>query len=412
MTRPSTTITVDSNLTISFGGEWIHRWRAHNSDVFFSFLRHWHIILTEHLTSSPIPLSLATISAAPGYLVLQGHILRMLDSFIHRSSNELPVHPLPAPHHKTMAQTTLCKRAFERCPNGPLGPPMPIHLAGNRMQDSIHAMALLMNSGDGRPQGIEKAEKKLARAIGGILSSVRKTTSQSTMKSIPVIRPGLTTGTESDDQLNSGNQSASSTSEGDSSSTPRTVSTSDISSLVSKSTSMSSTSDRRVSFPNLHYQHNLVGSFALLFERTLRAAVRRTSVWEGQACFALCDVIERLIPVMDDALTKVEDTLTSLDWSFWIDVIKKMVLQSENTVTQVRAFGFLFNIWERCPSGDDWLLAEETWETFFCHWSTLVRCYFMNLVCWRICLSGHSGVAVDPYYPHLIGLTLVLRFFC
>src|SRR5436190_16508240 len=31
-TRPSPTITVDSNLTISFAGEWVHRWRAHNSD--------------------------------------------------------------------------------------------------------------------------------------------------------------------------------------------------------------------------------------------------------------------------------------------------------------------------------------------------------------------------------------------
>jgi hypothetical protein len=391
MTRPSPTITVDSNLTISFGGEWIHRWRAHNSDVFFSFLRHWHIILSEHLSSSSVELSLASIAAAPGYLVIQGHILRMIDSFIHRNSNELPAHPLPAPHHKTMAQTTLCKRAFERCPNGPLGPPMPIHVApGNRMQDSIHAMALLMDSGDGRPQGIEKAEKKLAKAVAGVLSAVRKTQGA---KPTPV-RPGLMSNVESDDQLTSGNQSAS-TSEGDSSSTPRTVSTCDISSLVSKST----TSDRRVSLPGFHFPHQLVSLFAVFFERTLKAAVRRTSVWEGQACFALCDVIERLIPLIDDSMMKSQDTLTSLDWQFWIEVVKKMVLQSENSVTQVRAFGFLFNIWERCPGGDDWLLAQETWETFFCHWSTLVRCYFMNLVCWRICLSGQSGVAVDPYIP-------------
>jgi hypothetical protein len=129
----------------------------------------------------------------------------------------------------------------------------------------------------------------------------------------------------------------------------------------------------------------------------LKAAVKKTSVWEGQACFALCDIIERLIPVIDDSLAKSYDTLTSLDWPFWMDVIKRLVLQSENSVTQVRAFGFLFNIWERCPSGDEWLLEQETWEIFFCHWSTLVRCYFMNLVCWRICMSSQSGVAVDPY---------------
>ena len=399
MTRPSPSITVDSNLTISFAGEWVHRWRAHNSDVFFSFLRHWHVILSEHLHSATPELTVAAVSAAPGYLVMQGHILRMVDSFIHRFSNELPVHPLPAPHHKTLTQSTLCKRAFERHPHGPLGPPMPLHMQqGTRMQDSIHAMALLMNSGDGRPQGIEKAEKKLAKAVSSVLSAVRKT--QST-KPVAPIRPGLLSGGgESDDMLNSGTQS-SSASEGDVSTTPRTVSTSDISSLVSSNKSTAE-SDRRVSLPSLQLKQHLVSLYAVLFERTLKAAVRRTSVWEGQACFALCDVIERLVPVIDDSLAKTQDSLTSLDWPFWTDVVKKLVLQSENSVTQVRAFGFLFNIWERCPSGDDWLLEQETWETFFCHWSTLVRCYFMNLVCWRVCMSAQSGAAVDPYVPPAI----------
>src|SRR5271170_7558692 len=331
---------------------------------------------------------------------MQGHILRMVDSFIHRSSNELPAHPLPAPHHKTLTQSTLSKRAFERHPNGPLGPPMPVHMqqGGTRMQDSIHAMALLMSSGDGRPQGIEKAEKKLAKAVSNVLSAVRK--SQSSKPVVP-IRPGLLAGGlgggggESDDMLNSGTQS-SNASEGDVSTTPRTVSTSDISSLVSSNKSTTD-SDRRISLPSLQLKQSLASLYTVLFERTLKAAVRRTSVWEGQACFALCDVIERLVPVIDDSLAKTQDTLTSLDWPFWTDVVKKLVLQSENSVTQVRAFGFLFNIWERCPSGDEWLLEQDTWETFFCHWSTLVRCYFMNLVCWRVCMSAQSGVAVDSY---------------
>jgi hypothetical protein len=238
-----------------------------------------------------------------------------------------------------------------------------------------------MNSGDGRPQGIEKAEKKLAKAVAGVLSAVRK--SQAT-------KPPRET---MEDDIVTPNTSAS---EGDSSSTPRTASTSDMSSLVSSNKSTSS-SARRESLPSLHFQQHLVGLFASLFERTIKAAVRRTSVWEGQACFALCDVLERLVPVMDDSLAKVPDALTCLDWSFWSSVVKRLVLQSENSVTQVRAFGFLFNIWERCPSGDLWLLEEETWEKFFCHWSTLVRCYFMNLVCWRVCMSGQSGDRVDSY---------------
>ena len=203
---------------------------------------------------------------------MQGHILRMVDSFIHRSSNELPAHPLPAPHHKMLRQSTLSKRALERDPNGPLGPPMPVQLQqGNRMQDSIHAMALLMNSGDGRPQGIEKAEKKLAKAVSGVLSAVR--TTQSSKRYIP-IRPGLLAG-DIDDTVTTPSSNAS---EGDVSTTPRTVSTSDISSLVSSNKSTSS--DRRISFLQLKQQ--LVSLFSVLFERTLKAAVRKTSVWEDK----------------------------------------------------------------------------------------------------------------------------------
>jgi len=395
MTRPSPTITFDSSLTISFAGEWVHRWRAHNSDVFFSFLKHWHVLLSEHLQSATAELTVAALAATPGYLVMQGHILRMLDSFIHRSSNELPLHPLPAPHHNTLNKSTLRRRAFERFPNGPLGPPIPSAMSqGIRMQDSIHAMALLMDSGEGRPQGIEKAEKKLAKAVSGVLSAVRKT--QGT-KPISPIRPGLipSSGTESEDRVATPSPNPS---EGEVS-TPCTVSTSDISSVVSSRKSIHS--DRHISLPSLQLKQQLVTLFTVLFERTLKAAVRKTSVWEGQACFALCDVIERLIPVIDDSFAKVHDSLVALDWPFWNDIVKKLVLQSENSVTQVRAFGFLFNIWTRCPAGDgEWLLEEETWETFFCHWSTLVRCYFMNLVCWRVCMSSQSCVSVDPYYSH------------
>jgi hypothetical protein len=321
----------------------------------------------------------------------------MVDSFIHRSSNDVPAHPLPSPHHKTLSQSTLCKRAFERHPNGPLGPPMPVIHQGNRIQDSIHAMALLMNSGDGRPQGIEKAEKKLAKAVSGVLSAVRKSTS-----SKPVIRLGL----EEDGTPNASASEGDSSSR-DTSSTPRTVSTSDMSSLVSSN--KSTISGRRES---IQFQYYLVGLYAGLFERTIKAAVRRTSVWEGQACFALCDVLERLLPVMDDSVGKIPDTTAQLDWTFWMSVVKRLVLQSENSVTQVRAFGFLFNIWERCPCGDTWLLEQETWETFFCHWSTLVRCYFMNLVCWRVCMSGQSGHGLDPYPLTVEMANVERRYYC
>jgi len=277
------------------------------------------------------------------------------------------------------------------------------------MQDSIHAMALLMDSGDGRPQGIEKAEKKLAKAVSAVLSAIRKT--QGSLKPVFPVRAGLipTSGTESED---TGATASPNPSEGDVS-TPRTVSTSDISSLVSSGKSIHS--DRRVSLPSLHIKQHLASLFTVLFERTLKAAVRKTSVWEGQACFALCDVIERMVPVIDDSHVKVHESLMGLDWPFWNDVVKKLVLQSENSVTQVRAFGFLFNIWGRCPAGDQgWLLEEETWETFFCHWSTLVRCYFMNLVCWRVCMSSQSGVSVDPYALRLGGRFLIAgrRFSC
>ena len=57
------------------------------------------------------------------------------------------------------------------------------------------------------------------------------------------------------------NTIASNTSEGDISTTPRTVSTSDISSLVSSN--KSTASDHRVSLPSLQLKQHLVGLFSV-----------------------------------------------------------------------------------------------------------------------------------------------------
>jgi Protein of unknown function (DUF1765) len=353
--RPSPTITVDSAIKISFAGEWIHRWRAHNSDVFLTFLPHWYSHLSQHLQSPSQDLSPASIATSPGCLALQAHTLRMFETFIHRSSNELPVHPTLTPrstvHH-------LPKK-------DPLGQQT------GRMQDSIHAMALLLTSGDGRPQGIEKAEKKIARTVGGVLASLRGTPPRGVPR-----RPGIV----SEDTF--GNRS----SKGDVLGTPRSNSTCDVASVVSS----------RRSFACMRGGEGLVVLVAGVWEAMIKAAVKKTCVWEGQACFALCDLLERLLPVIDDALTKSR-TLSTMDWSFWMEIIRRMLFQGENCVTQVRALGLLFNLWERCPNGMGWLLTPDTWEMFFCHWSTLVRCYFMNLICWRVCLPGQNGAPVDPY---------------
>lgn len=135
--------------------------------------------------------------------------------------------------------------------------------------------------------------------------------------------------------------------------------------------------------------------FAESFCEISKSAARRTSLFNHSGCFVLCDFIEELMSVIPPycQLTGQPDLL---DWEFWLQVCKQM-LQSNNSVTEVRAFAFLFATWNAFCVLDqrkehiclEMLLQERFFFEYFNHWSPMVRAYFHRLICWRV--ARHDG---------------------
>ncbi|KAI3544355.1 hypothetical protein CABS01_12495 [Colletotrichum abscissum] len=144
-------------------------------------------------------------------------------------------------------------------------------------------------------------------------------------------------------------------------------------------------------------------TFAEAFLSVTRAATRRVSAFDHSAVFTLCDFLEEAL-VAYDQLDDLENPniAKSIDWSFWLNVCRKMLI-SDNAMTEVRLLSFIFSTWEAVTANPvrkkalclDWLLTEETFDTYFNHWCPMVRGYYMRLLCWRICRDGGSANEVD-----------------
>lgn len=122
----------------------------------------------------------------------------------------------------------------------------------------------------------------------------------------------------------------------------------------------------------------------------LKIAARKTSVFDHNTCFVLCDFLEEVTLIVSHYC---EVTLQPdlLDWKFWLSVCKEMT-QSHNSLTTVRVFSFLFSSWGIISDSEErredftlgLLLREDFFFAFFNHWSPMVRAYFQRLLCWRV----------------------------
>ena len=131
--------------------------------------------------------------------------------------------------------------------------------------------------------------------------------------------------------------------------------------------------------------------FAESFELLLKAAARRTWLFDHHACFSLCDFMEEAITILARYKNSSTSDSLPLDWSFWLTVCRRMVA-SQNTMTEIRLYAFLYSMWgtlagekgckvELCLG---WLLDERYFQQTFGHWCPIVRAYYMRLLCWRI----------------------------
>ncbi|KAK9472112.1 uncharacterized protein V1510DRAFT_349118, partial [Dipodascopsis tothii] len=134
--------------------------------------------------------------------------------------------------------------------------------------------------------------------------------------------------------------------------------------------------------------------FRAAFELVLQAAAARTSLYDLPSCIGLYDLADDVL-----RLVAVGSHGAAVDWTFWVAATQRMML-SRNTHSEVRALTFLFNFWEPIMAHRaaglqclDWLLADETWQYLFLHWSAMVRTYYLRLLCWRV---GRVDDAAGP----------------
>lgn len=138
--------------------------------------------------------------------------------------------------------------------------------------------------------------------------------------------------------------------------------------------------------------------FAQSFSSLLKVAARRTSMYDHNACFTLCDFLEEAIPILQRYQQETHTAVAVIDWSFWLDVCRRM-LQSQNSMTEVRICAFIYSMWSTITTDEarrrevclDWLLTEETFHANFGHWCPMVRAFYMRLVVWRIARLDGSG---------------------
>ncbi|KAJ5174390.1 uncharacterized protein N7482_000267 [Penicillium canariense] len=121
----------------------------------------------------------------------------------------------------------------------------------------------------------------------------------------------------------------------------------------------------------------------------LKVAAQRISLFDHNACFLLCDFLEEVIPIITRYAQSIETEL--FDWSFWQEVCRQM-MQSHNSLTEVRVFSFLYSIWGTWAATEerkaglcmDFLLHEPVFYHYFNHWSPMVRAYYHRVLCWRV----------------------------
>ncbi|KAK6512354.1 hypothetical protein TWF481_001243 [Arthrobotrys musiformis] len=82
--KPGSYMVATSN--IDWKGPWISRWTGRETDMFFVFTKHYHLLLAEYL---PVGISATARLCAPGFLFIQAHLLSLLETAIHRGPPHL-----------------------------------------------------------------------------------------------------------------------------------------------------------------------------------------------------------------------------------------------------------------------------------------------------------------------------------
>ena len=265
---------------IPWYGPWVARWNGRDSDLFFSFSKHYHILLCELL---PDDATGRERICAPCAVLVQAQMLAVMDATIHRSPQLAVPEPVDGPLPITFDDVLGADASAN---------PLPIRATNSARLMAENRMIMLL--------------REFLSESFAVKEITRKT-------------------------------------------------------------------------------------FAGIFGNLLKAVTRRTSVYDHNACFALCDFLEESISILARYFRDEADPGSFLDWEFWFGALKQMG-ESNNTMTEVRLFAFVYSLWGFITKNDErksdiclnWLLDEDFAYCQFNHWCPMVRAYYMRLLCWRI----------------------------
>ncbi|TKA28397.1 hypothetical protein B0A50_03864 [Salinomyces thailandicus] len=266
---------------IQWWGHWLERWSGRESDLFYVFTKHFHILATDFLPEDP---SNNERMCAPGMLLVHAQILTNLDATIHRDANQKSQDPTAVGPSPTFDDV--------------LGDPDAVATA--LPLPPVNAIRTM-------------AENRLIMLIRDFLS------------------------------------------------------------------------DRNPDHPIARRL------FAESFNDLLQTAAKGTSLFDHAACYTLLDFLEEALPILVRFEHMKESKGPLLNSAFWQAVCKKMI-SSQNTMTEIRLYAFLYAVWTPvvCDLGRKadlcvgLLLDPEVFESRFNHWCPMVRAYYMRLLCWRV----------------------------
>ncbi len=135
-------------------------------------------------------------------------------------------------------------------------------------------------------------------------------------------------------------------------------------------------------------RHTFAESFMLI----MRASAKRTSQYDHNACFVLCDFLEEALQAFDNFVDGQRPGSSHIDWSFWLEAWRR-IMDSSHSMSEIRILSLLFSLWDVIASDQarkeqfctEWLLTPETFNKFFTNWCPMVRAYYMRFLCWRVC---------------------------
>jgi hypothetical protein len=142
--------------------------------------------------------------------------------------------------------------------------------------------------------------------------------------------------------------------------------------------------------------------FAQSFNNLLQASARGISVYDHAACYTLLDFLEEALVIIVRYEQAKDASGTIIDSQFWLSVCKKM-MGSENTMTEIRLYAFLYTVWTTVVVDPQrrkdlclgLLLDQEIFQSRFNHWCPMVRAYYMRLVCWRVARFDSESASSD-----------------